>query len=323
MLMMREKVCIVIVNWNGWVDTIECLESIFRCTYLDYTVVVCDNNSQDNSLEYIKAWARGELDILIPKSSPLHYLSFPSVRKPIVYEELKKSEIEHLESGESKAQIALIDIGKNLGFGTANNIGIEYAFLKNADFVWLLNNDTVIQADAITKMVKTARIQGGIIGGTLRYYTDPSKIQAFGGGYFSSWTGLVRHHDTHKKSLNFITGASLMIDKFTFDILGGFDENIFMYCEDFEYCIRASKNHIPTSCSDAIIYHKIGSSSGGDMSYFSCLSVYKNKFYSLKKNYGIGLWVVIYFFSILFHSINPSTNNNKRKAAKTILTGKA
>jgi len=57
------KVAIIILNWNGWKDTIECLESVFRIDYPNYQVIVVDNNSPNNSMEYIKAWAEGNLDV--------------------------------------------------------------------------------------------------------------------------------------------------------------------------------------------------------------------------------------------------------------------
>ena len=57
------KVAIIILNWNGRKDTIECLESVLRNTYPNYQVIVVDNNSSNNSMEYIKAWAEGNLDV--------------------------------------------------------------------------------------------------------------------------------------------------------------------------------------------------------------------------------------------------------------------
>jgi len=57
------KIAIIILNWNGWKDTIECLESVFRIDYPNYQVIVVDNNSPNNSMEYIKAWAEGNLDV--------------------------------------------------------------------------------------------------------------------------------------------------------------------------------------------------------------------------------------------------------------------
>src|ERR1700761_8364732 len=52
-------VCVVLLNWNGWRDTVECLESLLRSDYPDFRVVVCDNASADGSLGHIKAWAAG------------------------------------------------------------------------------------------------------------------------------------------------------------------------------------------------------------------------------------------------------------------------
>ena len=52
-----KRVYILIVNWNGWQDTLECLESVFRLDYPDYRVVVCDNGSTDGSCEKIIEWA--------------------------------------------------------------------------------------------------------------------------------------------------------------------------------------------------------------------------------------------------------------------------
>jgi len=50
---MNSKVAIIILNWNGWEDTIECLESVFRNTYPNYQVIVLDNGSTDDSVEKI------------------------------------------------------------------------------------------------------------------------------------------------------------------------------------------------------------------------------------------------------------------------------
>jgi glycosyltransferase involved in cell wall biosynthesis len=82
----RPKVAIVILNWNGWKDTIECLESVFRNTYPNYQVIVVDNGSTDGSIEKIKAWADGKQEVLTPEPThPLYHLSHPPVKKPIPY----------------------------------------------------------------------------------------------------------------------------------------------------------------------------------------------------------------------------------------------
>jgi GT2 family glycosyltransferase len=67
---------IIILNYNGWKDTIECLKSVLRNNYPNYQVIVVDNNSPNNSLEYIQAWAEGKQENLLPDPShPLYHLS--------------------------------------------------------------------------------------------------------------------------------------------------------------------------------------------------------------------------------------------------------
>ena len=69
------KVVVIILNYNGWKDTIECLESVLSNDYLNYQVIVVDNGSQDNSMKYIKTQAEGRQEVLIPESThPLYHL---------------------------------------------------------------------------------------------------------------------------------------------------------------------------------------------------------------------------------------------------------
>ncbi len=91
---MDNKVYIIILNYNNWYDTIECLESVLRNDYPNYQVIVVDNNSQNNSVDYMKAWADGMLDICVDPKNPLRNLSFPPIPKPIPYIFYTKEEAE-------------------------------------------------------------------------------------------------------------------------------------------------------------------------------------------------------------------------------------
>jgi GT2 family glycosyltransferase len=57
------RVSIIILNWNGWKDTIECLESVYQITYPNYDVIVVDNGSENESVEKIKEYAEGRLSV--------------------------------------------------------------------------------------------------------------------------------------------------------------------------------------------------------------------------------------------------------------------
>jgi len=171
--MKNPKVYIIILNYNNWADTIECLESVLRNDYPNYQVIVVDNNSSNNSMEYIKAWAEGKLDVWVNPKHPLRYLSFPPVKKPIPYVHYTREEAENggnkfledklkenLPEGiTTKYPMIFIQTGENLGFAGGNNVGIRYAFSKNDfEYIWFLNNDTVIEKDALFKLVQKFEI---------------------------------------------------------------------------------------------------------------------------------------------------------------------
>ena len=60
---MIHRVAIIILNWNGWLDTVECLESIYNINYPNYQVIVVDNHSSDDSIKKINEYAMGKLEV--------------------------------------------------------------------------------------------------------------------------------------------------------------------------------------------------------------------------------------------------------------------
>ena len=306
------KIYVVILNYNSWMDTVECLESVLRSDYPNYQVIVVDNNSSDNSLEYLKMWAEGKLNIFINNDNPLRNLSFPPLSKPIPYvcytkEEAEKGGIPEKEAilkneipsdVTSKYPLIFIQSGRNLGFAGGNNIGIKYALSKkDFDSIILINNDTVIRKDTIKNTV-SARLNYGekaIYGVRIYYYKDPNKIW-FDGGKFSMWTGRAFHlnHGKYKdeiydlhfvKEVNFITFCYVLIPKYILENIGLLDDEYFMYVEDLDYSYRVWKSGYKLYCIlNSEIWHKVGASSGGEFSYFSAFHSMKNRVKFLLKN---------------------------------------
>ena len=207
------KVYIIILNYNGWADTIECLESVLRNDYPNYQVIVIDNNSPNNSMEYIKAWAEGKLDVWVKPEHPLRHLSFPPVKKPIPYvyytregaekggdpDLEKRMEQNNPEGITTKYPLIFIQTGENLGFAGGNNVGIRYSLAEgDFEYIWLLNNDTVIEQNSLSKLVEKAEKykkeerKVGIIGSKLLYYDNPKIIQGIGGMY-NKWFAVGKH----------------------------------------------------------------------------------------------------------------------------------
>ncbi|MCU1287273.1 MAG: glycosyl transferase family 2 [Acidobacteriales bacterium] len=325
------KVYVVLVNWNAWGHTLECLESIYHSDYPNFQVIVVDNASSDDSVSKIESWARGELLVQTDVPDEMKPYSSPPVSKPIRTAALTLQESQSVEqiTGEDSTflrlsatgpyPLVLIQSGANLGFGAGNNVAMSFISKRgDADQIWLLNNDTVIEPTTLSAMVATAKSAPGIIGSVVRYYSQPIKVQAYGGGHFSSLTGSARLiSKPARKSVNFIFGASFMLDRSTLDQIGLFDENIFMYFEEVEYCIRAKERGILMSFSHANVYHKVRASSGDQ--YFQWKSIYKNRVYTMRKHFGRGWWILFMALNWLTNVLSPFVHPDKRKASREAL----
>jgi GT2 family glycosyltransferase len=268
--MSRGHVYIVVLNWNGWRDTIECLESLFRLDYPSYTVIVCDNASTDNSLEWIQSWADGELPAPCPNQR-LAYLTNPPVLKPIeciLYAE-PFSGIGASLLGRS---LVLIQNGSNRGFAAGCNVGIRYAMVHdNCDFVWLLNNDTVVAKDALLKMAE--RMLGepglGICGSVLMNYDSPQTVQASGGRRYSPWCARVLPDQLTASQgtecsppIDYVLGASMLIRRAFIERIGLMEEAYGFYFEELDWAARAKGHFALGYASLSYVYHKEGASLG-------------------------------------------------------------
>lgn len=258
------KVFIIILNWNGLQDTLECLESVFKLTYENFEVAVVDNGSQDDSVSVIQN-------------------NFPNIR--------------------------LILNTENLGYAGGNNVGIRYALGQNAEYIWLLNNDTVVETDALTNMVAEAEKDPsvGIAGSKIYYYNCPKKI------WFTytkiDWSRGISNHigigDTdigqydHVKDVDRVTGCSMLVKKDVCDKVGLFDERFFLYAEEVEWCVRARKAGFKCIFTPlSIVYHKVGASI--KKNWFTIFSYYntRNMLQTVRKNFSFP-WREIYILNIV------------------------
>ncbi|MEW6333023.1 MAG: glycosyltransferase family 2 protein [Thermodesulfobacteriota bacterium] len=270
-------VCIVILNWNGWGDTVECLESVFRLEGEEFQVVVCDNGSTDGSVERIRAWADGSLPP-VRTPEPLRDLTDPPVPKPIPCREYGCDDIARLSDGTGEsAPLVLIRTGENRGFAWGNNAGLRYA-MKRRDlaYVWLLNNDTVVRRDALTAMVRQMRRNrsAGICGSKILSYREPDRVQSLGGCRFNRWLGISRHIGTGTaassavdqvrvlRRMAYVTGTSMLVSRPFLADVGLMDESHFLYYEEIDWTIRAKGRYSLAFAPDSIVYHKEGASTG-------------------------------------------------------------
>jgi len=315
------KVAIIVLNWNGWQDTIECLESLQKIDYSCYEIIVVDNGSTDDSVEMIKKWGEGAIPV------NTKFVSSNRNLKPIRYVKYERELAEKGGDGREKEfhklppnrKLTIIFTRENLGFAGGNNVGIRYA-LKKGDFnyILILNNDTVVAADFLTKIVKIAETNKrlGIIGGRIYYYENPQIIW-YGGGELSLWKALSYHkyyrktdkeleRDIDFKKLEkvveatFITGCLMLIRKELLEDVGLFREDYFLSVEDTDFCYRAEKNHWKMKVNlEAKIWHKVAHSKGREASLISTYYETRNRLFFASENIkGIEYKIIFVLFFI-------------------------
>lgn len=256
--------CAILVNYNGYNDTIECIESIEKSSIL-VDVIIVDNASAGN-----------EYDMLIEK-----YALYKNVH--------------------------VIRSSENRGFSAGNNIGIKYAMENGYEYIVLLNNDTVVEANMFESLISNAK--DNIVTTPLMYYYSNPKCIWFGGGRISRLTGnghsinkgLIDNGNIYKDIMQctFATGCCLAIKTSVFNQIGLLDETYFMYCEDTDFCIRLQQanikiNLVPT----AKLWHKVSQSTGGEHSPFSIYYITRNRLHYVKK-YRRFLGYTAYIISII------------------------
>jgi len=154
-------VAISILNWNGWRDTIECLECVRGLDYPNYLTIVVDNGSSDDSVPRIREWASGNL------GHP-HVLVDYTRSDALAGGCEGQEAVMELTAPESK--LVLIRNEENLGFTGGNNVAIHYALQRkpSADYLFFLNNDAKVAPDCLTHLVRTDQNDNlGVVGATI------------------------------------------------------------------------------------------------------------------------------------------------------------
>jgi len=259
---MQPHVSIIILNWNKWADTIECLESVLKSDYNNYSIVLIDNGSDNDSVEKISAWADGNL----PRPYITEYddIVLPEVMKPL---KIHKIQIENgndiLPQPAKDHLIHLLLSNENLGFAKANNIGIRYANATwNSKYYYLLNNDTVIEKETLKNIVTVLENYPQYkIAQSVIYYYENKNVIANAGGKLRLW-GKGKYYTKIKpdeiKEIGFINGCALLLSKEVVDEYGALSEKFFFGEEDFEYSLRLYLKKVKKVCiSNSRVYHKI------------------------------------------------------------------
>lgn len=269
-----DNIFVILVNFNNYNLTIDCINSIQKSTYKNCNIVVVDNASSDES-----------------------YL--------VLTDEYKDDD-----------GVFIIKSNENNGFSAGNNIGINYALEKNADYIMLLNNDTIIDEKMIE--ILHSRASDKVVTTPKMYYFSKPNIIWYAGGEIDYKSGEIRHIGLNKidaekysieRTCSFVTGCCVMLHRDLFEKVGALDECYFMYGEDVDYSIRLKNAGIDILfIPDAKLWHKVGGSS-----VTSKLNIYydtRNKLFLMDKFNFSRIAKIRYRFRILLLYIRGLIKKN-------------
>jgi GT2 family glycosyltransferase len=162
--------------------------------------------------------------------------------------------------------VQIIDLQRNLGYAGNNNVGIQAALEQGADWIFILNEDTILAPDCISYLASCGESESriGIVGPMVYHYDEPNIIQSAGGRMDKHYRGWhLGQNETDKGQylqphcVEWISGCGIMVRRELIDQVGAIDERFFYYVEEYEWCVRAREAgwevvHVP----QAKLWHK-------------------------------------------------------------------
>ena len=178
----------------------------------------------------------------------------------------------------------------NYGVAKGNNIGIKKSLDLNLDYTLLLNNDTILDPLLLEKLISSTTSYDVLVP---KIYFYDTKIIWYGGGKFLWKRAGAKHINykiedsnvEYKKTYDYAPTCCMLIKNSIFSTIGLIDENYFLYYDDSDFCIRLYNHRIKIGfISDAILYHKVSLSTGGELSKISIYYGNRNRLYFYKKH---------------------------------------
>jgi len=195
-----------------------------------------------------------------------------------------KSSDDSIEAIKSKfKQVKILENEKNIGFAAASNKGIEYALRKKADYVLLLNPDTIVEKNFLSSLLKK---KADIISPVIKFKRQGEWVYDFGGrvNFLIGRTTHLEKSVLSKRTnlVDYVSGCCMLIKKEVFEKMGFLDERYFMFFEDVDFCLRAKKSDFKIKVDSSVtIFHNL--SEGREKSLKCHLWMLKSNFIFINK----------------------------------------
>jgi len=257
-------VYILIINWNGYNDTIECIDSLKKITYSNHVTVIIDNGSI-NDYDRLKEYCPPET-IIIRSDKNLGF------------------------SG-----------GSNLGIGYCMEHNADFILSINNDTV--VEPDFLEKLVAISNEDNIAIVAPKILYYDYRniVWSKGGKISKIGSTGYPRGSGRVSSKFKDNKRVIFVSGCCMLMRTKALKDIGLFDNNYFLYMEDIDLCRRTiNKGYAIICVQDSVIYHKVNSSTKRETPFWPIYYITRNRLYFAQKYHPeILLLVKIYMYSTM------------------------
>ena len=207
--------------------------------------------------------------------------------------------------------VILIRNKVNKGFAEGNNQGIEYLLKQDMDYIWILNNDTIVAKDCLERLAEAAKlnVNGACFSGKIFYMDPPSQLW-YGGGYRHKLHLAPKHYLTPKLDklsnnevveVDFISGCCMFVPAGIFTKNGGFCPEYIAYSEDNEWCWRIQHKqgkllYVPK----AVLWHHLSASMKKNTNRKNETGASSLAWYLLTRN---NLWTIRYHATPIYKKI--------------------
>lgn len=204
----------------------------------------------------------------------VYKLNYPDYHVIVVDNASTDGSVDAIRARYSSATwLTIIENGVNIGYTGGNNVGIRYAMEHGAVYVWLLNNDTIVEPYSLGALISASQgnPSAGILGPKVLCYPDTHFLYSRGESY-SLWFNrrtvdvgeIDLKQDAKLRKVDYVVGCAMLVTKKFIEKVGVLDDTFFAYFEELDWCFRGRENGFDVLfVPDSVIYHKGGGSTGG------------------------------------------------------------
>lgn len=259
-MVVRPRVYAVIVNYRRADDTVQCLKSLHSLHGADLRVVLVENGSGDASAAQLIKWIHERTKGVADPGDAM---------APRLLEAPAEGGLDYT--------VQFLASDQNLGFAGGCNLGIRIAMADPlCDYVWLLNNDTLAEPDALISLIERFEESNsiGMCGSTLVYYAPANQVQACGGQFNLTLgrgapIGAHRPRDTLpeqanvERDMDYVVGASMLVSRIFIEKVGEMEARYFLYFEELDWAIRGKAAGFGLGWAPrSVVIHKEGAAIG-------------------------------------------------------------